>query len=627
MSEISSSVRLPRLAIAAFFAVSAAVAVLALLRIGRPGRDGPNDLAAKAYEAGDWATATKYANERLKVEKNDIAALRILARSMARQGKDDLATALYENRVRLDGMESEDRYLLGEIIARQGNGDLALGVWEKALAEDPSHASMTEALAMLSAKKLRLEEAVKAAESLARLPGREPQGQLLSGIFRASMEDWTGSVAAFRKAFEIDPGARTPFMPADRVRRLFVKNLLRTGHPEEALRVVKQASPAEVGSDDGELAWLESRAELAMGKADPASGLSKKSVEFRGRHPLEPEPARLAGEAECTACHAEIARDYSKSRHANSFGRGSALARLPLPDVPVKDPDDPAVFHHFERRGEGVEIVTKKGDQELVRVLAEFVFGTSGRYFTMVGRDGRGTYRAARLSHFTNEGGSGWDRTSGDPGSEGTERDVIGQPVHVRDGVVRCLACHVTSPRDFRADSQEKTAAFADKGLGCESCHGPGSNHLIAAEADFPDLAIRSLTSVDGNGIQRVCADCHTVGDPNEIRATPEDPKWVRSAGVTFPLSRCFTGSGGKLSCVTCHDPHASKPLSMGAFDAKCLNCHSGPAAGKGDAEQSKSLAGCGTGAVNDCVRCHMPKIDVPVLHGTLTDHYIRVRK
>lgn len=594
----------------------------------RPGSSGPNSTAEAAYLRKEWNTAAKLANDRLRIEKNDVEALRILARSMARQGKDDLATAIYENRIKLDGMLAEDRFLLGQMIARQGNGDLALGVWKKALDTNPEHAEMLESLASLSAQKLRVEEAAAAAESLAKMPGQEAKGHLLGGIFQSMMENYPGSVTSLRKAFEISPEVRTEFMSPDRVSKLFARNLLRTGSALEVAGILKREGSG-ISDGDDESAWLMARAELQLGKASPESALQKKAFDFRQNHPLEIEPAPFAGEAQCTKCHEEIVRNHSGSRHANSFRHGPSLTQLPLPEKPLKDPDDPEVTHHFEKNQDRVEIVTRKGDQELLRVLADYAFGTAERYVTMVGRDGDGQYRAARLSHYSGPDGSGWDRTSGDADQADKAKDVLGQTVHVRDGVVRCLACHVTSPRDFRKDATERSAAFGDRGLGCESCHGPGSNHLIAAKAEMPDLAIRSLLGIDGHGMNKVCVDCHTVGDPNEIRASPEDPKWVRSAGVTFPLSRCFTQSQGKLSCITCHDPHSSEKIATVTFESKCIQCHSRPMVEvkRDNSTEFRAETVCRTGATKDCLNCHMPRIPVPVLHESLTDHYIRVRK
>lgn len=586
---------------------------------------GPNDPAAKAYEAGDWSTAARLANERLRQEKNDIDALRLLARATARQGKDELATALYENRVKIDGMEAEDHFLLGQMIARQGNAELAIGVWEKALATDPEHAEMLESFACLSAQKLHFEEAVASASKLALRPGREATGHLLAGIFRTSMDDPRGSVDAFRKAFEIDPNVKTTFLPPERISKLYARNLLRIGNAEEAAAVLNQAMSSAAG--DPETDWLLSRAELQLGQGRPASDLQKKGLAYRESNPLELEPAPFAGESQCTKCHEDIAASYAKTRHASSFRSGASLLHLPMPEKPLTDPDDPSVEHAYERKGDQIEIVTRRDDKELLRVLVEYAFGTPDRYVTMVGQDGEGQFRAARFSHYSGKDGSGWDRTSGDSGSDDKSASVLGQAVHTRDGVVRCLACHVTSPRDFRKGAAEKSAAFADKGLGCESCHGPGSNHLKAVKAERPDYAIRSLIGVDGHGMNKVCVDCHTVGDPAEIRATPDDPKWVRSAGVTFTMSRCFTESQGKLSCTTCHDPHATQKSSANAYESKCISCHSRPNAEKASADRLTTQVACKTGATKDCIACHMPKIEVPVLHDSLTDHFIRVRK
>lgn len=90
-----------------------------------------NTNAQKAYDSGDWATAARLANQQLRTDRADQEAVRILARSSAREGRDDIATSLYENRLGLRAMQAEDHFLLGRIIAGQGNSDLALGIWEK----------------------------------------------------------------------------------------------------------------------------------------------------------------------------------------------------------------------------------------------------------------------------------------------------------------------------------------------------------------------------------------------------------------------------------------------------------------------------------------------------------------
>src|SRR6185312_9405567 len=48
-----------------------------------------------AYERADWDEAAILARERLKEEPSDLEAMRLLARSAARQGRDETAQSLY----------------------------------------------------------------------------------------------------------------------------------------------------------------------------------------------------------------------------------------------------------------------------------------------------------------------------------------------------------------------------------------------------------------------------------------------------------------------------------------------------------------------------------------------------
>jgi hypothetical protein len=184
------------------------------------------------------------------------------------------------------------------------------------------------------------------------------------------------------------------------------------------------------------------------------------------------------------------------------------------------------------------------------------------------------------------------------------------------------LFCHVTNPREFRdPDKDGPGPEAADSGIGCERCHGPGANHILAAEADLADRAIVNVGPVSAEAVTSQCSVCHIVGDASDMQDRREDPIWVRSAGATMTFSRCYTESQGGLSCLTCHDPHKDAERSPAFYEQKCLSCHSVSSSAKAAATI------CKVNASRDCLTCHMPKVPMPVLHTSLTDHYIRVHR
>jgi tetratricopeptide (TPR) repeat protein len=88
--------------------------------------------------------------------------------------------------------------------------------------------------------------------------------------------------------------------------------------------------------------------------------------------------------------------------------------------------------------------------------------------------------------------------------------------------------------------------------------------------------------------------------------------------------SRCWQESGGRLSCLSCHDPHTLFPEEQKAvaFRRQCLECHSDRGCALPDPQRGQTLP------ADNCIECHMPRLaaaDVP--HTTQTDHRIlRIR-
>jgi predicted CXXCH cytochrome family protein len=272
---------------------------------------------------------------------------------------------------------------------------------------------------------------------------------------------------------------------------------------------------------------------------------------------------------------------------------------------------------------------------EVFDAVIEYAFGTADRYVTTVSRDAAGGYHIARLSYYNTAEGRGWDRSTLDETHPRPTHaaEFQGAPVGVRDGLAKCLYCHVTNPR---AEHESGGPETNDRAIGCERCHGPGGNHLAALRAGFPDQAIvNPARATPAVVTSQQCNACHILSRRSP-EADPEDPGWLRSQGVGWSLSRCNTQSGGSFGCVTCHDPHKSaRAVSTAQYEAQCLTCHAravqaapggkpGPTARAG---AGAAVRGCPVEPSQGCIKCHMPRVRVESLHQDLTDHYIRVHR
>jgi tetratricopeptide (TPR) repeat protein len=586
--------------------------------------------ARAAYARGEWSSASEAARQALRERPDDAEALRLLARASMRLGRVELAQGLYD-RMGMDAMRAEDFDLLAGSLVRVGGIEGAVNLLERGLEGEPEHAGSLDRLARLYAATDRLAEAAALADRLRAQPGWAARGWLLLGLIREAQAEPAAAVAAFVEALRLDPALRDASLAPDDARKRLARGYLALKQPDEALAALRSALDA----GDPEASWLASRAHLQRGQLDDAVSALQAAGAFGDDRPMAHEPSPFVGAARCAACHRDIYDAQQGSHHAATFHVGAGLARMPLPDGPVPDRHAPDVKHTVRREGEQLVFETTR-DARSARALIAYAFGSDDRGTTPVGRDDAGTWREARLSHYGDS--AVWDVTTGHvaepPGADsGDPHAYLGRPLSA-DVLRRCIDCHTT---DVPSARDQAGPASADRGIGCERCHGPGGNHVLAMNAapKFADVAIARPRLADGDQINALCARCHS---PRNAEAKPGDPTSIRFQGTTLTWSRCTTASRGALSCLSCHDPHRDAETSHAYYESKCLACHDPTRTNADVLAEHPATDGtrpialpddvprvpCPVNPSSGCIDCHMPTRSGVIPHTRFTDHWIR---
>ena len=346
------------------------------------------------------------------------------------------------------------------------------------------------------------------------------------------------------------------------------------------------------------------------------------------------------GMKSCVTCHQDIAQTYLETGKARSF-------HLPDPNNKIENFAAKPVYDKFSDlsykafwKGQDMYIAEfRLQGKDTVHYRAEkvhYVIGSGNQTRSYI-FESNGYFYEMPITWYV--GKKIWDLSPGyENGANSGFSRTIGQ---------QCLECH-NSDNQFVAHSVNK---FTSVGLGmsCEKCHGPGEAHVKlmqeGSKESIKNSIDRSIVNPAHLPIQLqfdVCRQCHleglTVPKTNKklVDFRPGMPLnnfvdvFIPVQNMSVPAfgfashaerlqqSPCFIGSGEKLTCNTCHDPHkALKGNSLLFYDEKCQGCHAPEKMVK--PHKNVKIEG------KNCVTCHMPKsgtTDIP--HVSSTDHFIR---
>lgn len=323
------------------------------------------------------------------------------------------------------------------------------------------------------------------------------------------------------------------------------------------------------------------------------------------------------GAKACAECHPGEYALYTSSGHGRTLRpAGTRLVGRNLDGSMIDDPEQPGVAYAYEHDGERFFIERDGPDDESLRFLVDFALGSGHHATTFVSVTNPDPVQLTLLEHRLTHYHEG-DRLGVTPGqAEGLAIPGLVPWGRVLTGseAVKCLRCHST--RISRYSDKWVDFETLIPNVSCERCHGPGRDHIDAARRGVLDLSMPlGYDRWTSDDLMRACGDCHRHPDkapPGRLIA--DDPLLARFQPVGLSQSRCYTESGGALSCITCHDPHARATNDALFYEAECLNCHGRP-----------SQTACTVAPERGCIVCHMPGVDSG--QGVLfTDHWIRVR-
>jgi predicted CXXCH cytochrome family protein len=328
--------------------------------------------------------------------------------------------------------------------------------------------------------------------------------------------------------------------------------------------------------------------------------------------------ASYVGSLACKACHAPTYERWSKTRMANVVTDPRQHPEAVLPDFSKPDP-----------------LLTFKLDD------VAFVYGSKWkqRYFTKVADDFFPLPAQWDVTHKI------WRPYLVQPNTDWWVPFYPPENAKRPTGPL-CDGCH-------SVNYNVQTKTVTEWNVGCERCHGPGSEHVRRPVA----ATIVNPARLDFVRANDTCIQCHSQGQPLKNPTAGQYYDWPVGFSQGANLSDFWRLEDHKLgettfthfadgtahknrmqgndfvqslmyrrgvACFTCHDVHGTANNADLVKPARqmCLTCH-GPASPNGP--RAATIEGHThhrpDSVGSDCVACHMPKIAQTIADVNVRSH------
>jgi hypothetical protein len=314
-----------------------------------------------------------------------------------------------------------------------------------------------------------------------------------------------------------------------------------------------------------------------------------------------------AAAQDCGVCHRREAGAMAASPMTHALQSGSESVILK---------NNPELSFHGEnfsysiRREGNRSIYSVTGGGRTISAPIERAFGAGAIGQTyLYQRDG--AYYEASVSFYSGSKDLDWT-----PGHAGRPRrnleEAAGRKIDPAE-IRRCFGCHSTGAVWSGAAALESLTP----GVQCAQCHAGAAEHEAAVRKGDPSkAAMPKLAAMGPEELGTLCGKCH----PSWAEIAANGPRGVLNVRFQFyrlTNSRCYDAADTRIACTACHDPHGGLVDDLSFYDRKCAQCHSTMIAGAKLCPVAKQ----------DCIQCHMPKVEIPGMHRQFIDHWIRIAR
>lgn len=359
-------------------------------------------------------------------------------------------------------------------------------------------------------------------------------------------------------------------------------------------------------------------------------------LQKRENQPHQPQPARFAGSESCEKCHHKEYKEWQQSHHAKAMA--VATKETVLGDFNntlfIKD----GIESRFYKKGDAFFVHTQGPDGKMDDFQIRYTFGYAPlQQYLVAFPGGRMQCLPIAWDVQTKQWFHLYPELTLDP------EEWIYWTNQGQNWNSMCADCHSTNlKKNYNPGTDSYTTTWSEISVGCEACHGPGSDHL--AWAALPEAARREpgkgltvqTSQITHQQQVELCAPCHSrrsmLGDYTHQQQELLDtmvPRLLESGlyyndgqildevyvYASFLQSKMYANG---VRCSDCHNPHTGTLHQQG--NDLCLQCHQAAVYDSkthhfhkydnepGEAITDKDgnlLFAVGTGS--QCVQCHMP--------------------